>query len=163
IIAADSSFDVARFVEGAQAAYNMVLQAFWHGDREALAALADPHVAAAFNPAIDAPERAGHTLDTRLLAIERAAIEDARLRGRLLALAIGLGLGSCVRTPHPPPAPPPPAPPPANAIAAGVRPGGELIGLDDAEIERLWHTFKLTCPSLTTRQDASGLTDPEDW
>jgi membrane-bound lytic murein transglycosylase A len=78
-------------------------------------------------------------------------------------LAVGLGLGSCVRVPRPPPAPPPPTPPPANALAAGVRPGGELIGLDDAEIERLWQAFKATCPSLVTRQDASGLTRPEDW
>ena len=31
------SFDVARFLEGAQAAYRMILEAFWKGDREELA------------------------------------------------------------------------------------------------------------------------------
>jgi predicted lipid-binding transport protein (Tim44 family) len=82
IIAADPSFDVARFIEGAQAAYRMVLEAFWKGDREELAFLADAPVREAFEAAIKAREEAGHKLDNRLVAIERAAIEDARLKGR---------------------------------------------------------------------------------
>jgi predicted lipid-binding transport protein (Tim44 family) len=88
IIAADSSFDVARFVEGAQSAYKMVLEAFWRGDREALAGLANPEVTAAFVAAIDAREAAGHSLDNRLVAIERAAIEDARLSGKVAEIEI---------------------------------------------------------------------------
>lgn len=82
IIAADSSFDVARFVEGAQAAYRMVLEAFWKGDREELAYLVDAPVREAFEAAITEREEAGHKLDNRLVAIERAAIEDARLNGK---------------------------------------------------------------------------------
>src|SRR5688500_15463887 len=39
LIAADPSFDTARFLDGAQAAYRMILEAFWKGDREALAEL----------------------------------------------------------------------------------------------------------------------------
>jgi len=88
IIAADASFDVARFVEGAQAAYKMVLEAFWRGDREALAGLADSEVAAAFAAAIDEREAAGHSLDNRLVAIERAAIEDARLEGKVAEIEV---------------------------------------------------------------------------
>src|SRR5436305_9494462 len=88
IIAADSSFDVARFVEGAQAAYKMVLEAYWKGDRAELAQLANPEVAAAFAAAIDEREAAGHALDNRLIAIERAAIEDARLDGKVAEIEI---------------------------------------------------------------------------
>ena len=88
IIGADSSFDVARFVEGAQSAYKMVLEAFWRGDREALATLADGEVTAAFSAAIDAREAAGHQLDNRLVAIERAAIEDARLSGKIAEIEV---------------------------------------------------------------------------
>src|SRR4051812_15335406 len=88
IISADSSFDVARFVEGAQAAYKMVLEAFWRGDREELATLADSEVSAAFSAAIDAREAVGHRLDNRLVAIERAAIEDARLSGRIAEIEV---------------------------------------------------------------------------
>jgi predicted lipid-binding transport protein (Tim44 family) len=88
IIAADSSFDVARFVEGAQAAYKMVLEAFWKGDREELAMLANQEVAAAFAAAIDEREAAGNTLHNRLVAIERAAIEDARLDGKIAEIEV---------------------------------------------------------------------------
>ena len=36
IVGADPAFDVGRFLEGAQAAYRMILEAFWKGDRDEL-------------------------------------------------------------------------------------------------------------------------------
>jgi predicted lipid-binding transport protein (Tim44 family) len=88
IIAADPNFDVARFIEGAQAAYRMVLEAFWKGDRAELAFLAGDKVRKAFEKAIDEREAAGHVLDNRLVAIERAAIEDARLNGKFAEIEV---------------------------------------------------------------------------
>jgi predicted lipid-binding transport protein (Tim44 family) len=88
IVAADPGFDVARFLEGAQAAYRMVLEAYWKGDREELSHLASPEVAGAFGAAIDARDEAGHTLDNRLVAIERAAIGDARLSGKVAEIEV---------------------------------------------------------------------------
>jgi len=88
IIAADPGFDVARFIEGAQAAYGMVLEAYWKGDRDELAWLADDGVRAAFEEAIAAREKAGHTLDNRLVAIERAQIGEARLSGKIAEIEV---------------------------------------------------------------------------
>ena len=88
IIAADPNFDVARFIEGAQAAYRMTLEAFWKGDREELAYLANDSVRRAFEEAIDAREAAGETLDNRLVAIERATIEDAKLAGKVAEIEV---------------------------------------------------------------------------
>jgi predicted lipid-binding transport protein (Tim44 family) len=88
IIAADPNFDVARFIEGAQAAYRMVLEAFWKGDREELAFLTSDKVRAAFETAIAEREAAGHVLDNRLVAIERAAIEDARLNDKVAEVEV---------------------------------------------------------------------------
>ncbi|HST37044.1 MAG TPA: Tim44/TimA family putative adaptor protein [Allosphingosinicella sp.] len=88
IISADPGFDVARFIEGAQAAYRMVLEAYWKGDREELAWLANDSVSTAFAEAIDEREAAGHTLDNRLVAIERAQIEDARLNGKVAEIEV---------------------------------------------------------------------------
>jgi predicted lipid-binding transport protein (Tim44 family) len=88
IIAADPAFDVARFVEGAQSAYRMVLEAFWKGDRAELAWLTGADVRAAFEASIDEREAEGHTLDNRLVAIERAAIEDARLNGTVAEIEV---------------------------------------------------------------------------
>jgi predicted lipid-binding transport protein (Tim44 family) len=88
IISADPGFDVARFIEGAQAAYRMVLEAFWKGDRDELAHLTGDEVRAAFEGAIAEREAAGHVLDNRLVAIERAAIEDARLTGKVAEIEV---------------------------------------------------------------------------
>lgn len=88
IVAADGSFDVARFLEGAQAAYRMILEAFWRGDRAELQHLVGPEVLASFDEAIAAREAAGHKLDNRLVAIERAVIEDARLEGRTATIDV---------------------------------------------------------------------------
>ena len=88
IIAADPGFDVARFIEGAQAAYRMTLEAFWKGDREELAFLANDSVRGAFEEAIDARDAAGETVDNRLVAIERATIEDAKLSGKVAEIEV---------------------------------------------------------------------------
>jgi predicted lipid-binding transport protein (Tim44 family) len=79
ITAADSQFDVARFVEGAKAAYGMVLEAYWKGDQDALDKMVDPEVARSFAHAIHDREEAGETLDNRLVSIEQALIEDANI------------------------------------------------------------------------------------
>lgn len=88
IIEADPNFDATRFVEGAQAAYRMVLEAFWRGDEEELRRLADDSVADAFAQAIADRMAAGHSLDNRLVAIERAVIERARLDGQMASITV---------------------------------------------------------------------------
>ena len=91
IVSADNSFDVARFLDGAQAAYRMILDAFWKGDREEIGYLTTGEVRNAFEQAIAEREAAGHKLDNRLVAIERAAIEDARLNGRAASILAQCG------------------------------------------------------------------------
>lgn len=88
IVSADPSFDVARFLEGAQGAYRMILEAYWKGDREELAFLTGDQVRAAFEQAITDRQAAGHKLDNRLIAIERAVIEDADLVGREASISV---------------------------------------------------------------------------
>lgn len=88
LIAADASFDTNRFLDGAQAAYRMILEAFWRGDRAVLADLVGGDVRAAFEGSIDEREAAGHKLDNRLVAIERSAIENAALDGRVATVEV---------------------------------------------------------------------------
>ena len=76
---------------------------------------------------------------------------------------MGLGLGSCVRVTPPPTTTTVPPPAPTNALEAGVRPGPDLVGLDADDVERFWRAFRISCGSLVTREDTSGLTRPEDW
>lgn len=79
IASADAQFDVGRFVEGAKAAYGMVLEAYWKGDQDSLDKMVDPEVAHSFAHAIHEREEAGETLDNRLVSVEQAQIEDARI------------------------------------------------------------------------------------
>lgn len=79
LIAADRSFDVGQFIGGARAAYGLILEAFWKGDREALARYCDADVKEAFEGAITAREAAGHTLENKLVRIEEANIVDVTI------------------------------------------------------------------------------------
>ncbi|SCW55056.1 Predicted lipid-binding transport protein, Tim44 family [Sphingobium faniae] len=88
LIAADRSFDVPQFVEGARSAYKMVLEAFWRGDRDELAWLCDSDVLASFQEAIAAREAEGHVLDNRLVRIEKAQIVEASVNGRTAEVAL---------------------------------------------------------------------------
>ena len=88
IVSADPGFDVARFLEGAQMAYRMILEAFWKGDQSELSDLVGDDVGASLGQAIADREAAGHKLDNRLVAIERAMIEDARLDGRTASITV---------------------------------------------------------------------------
>lgn len=79
ILAADPSFDIARFLDGAKSAYRMILEAFWKGELEPLRGHVDDHVVEAFTSAIEQRKKDGLTLDNRLVAIEQAVISEASL------------------------------------------------------------------------------------
>ncbi len=88
IASADNRFDLTAFMEGARGAYEMVLEAFWTGDRETLADLCDDDVYAGFTAAIDAREAAGETLDNSLIRVEETRIHSASLDGKLARISV---------------------------------------------------------------------------
>ncbi|HUG45891.1 MAG TPA: Tim44/TimA family putative adaptor protein [Sphingomicrobium sp.] len=79
ILAADSHFDVARFLEGAKAAYRMILEAYWQGDLETLRPFVDDNVYKAFESSVEQRTAEGLVLDNRLITIEQAVIAAASL------------------------------------------------------------------------------------
>jgi predicted lipid-binding transport protein (Tim44 family) len=88
IVAAESGFDVSQFLEGAQSAYRMILEAYWKGDEESLNWLVEDEVRGAFAEAIVERRTAGHVLDNRLVSIERAIISDATVEGRQARITV---------------------------------------------------------------------------
>lgn len=88
IAAADRSFDLTAFLEGAKGAYEMVLEAFWSGDRGTLRELCDDDVYASFDAAIAAREDAGETIDNRLVRIEEVRVHSAQLDGKTAQIAV---------------------------------------------------------------------------
>lgn len=88
IAAADRRFDALVFLQGARGAYRLILDAFWKGDKDQLAHLADRDVYQRFAEAIDARTAAGETLDNRLVRIEDATIVDAVLEGSVARITV---------------------------------------------------------------------------
>ena len=77
LLAADPTFDVARFLEGAKSAYQMVLEAYWKGDASALRPHVDDHIFETFSSAIEQRQKDGLVLDNRLVNVEQALITSA--------------------------------------------------------------------------------------
>jgi membrane-bound lytic murein transglycosylase A len=82
-------------------------------------------------------------------------------RARLGWLAVVLvALASCAQ--HVAPPAPPTGAVPDDAVHAGVA-AGPRVAVDEATAARARGAFLASCPALLRRQDASGLTRPEDW
>ncbi len=88
IASADPRFDAFAFMDGARAAYRMVLEAFWQGDKDQLRHLCDDDVYESFAAAIDARNEAGETLDNRLVRIEDTAIVSAEVASRMARITV---------------------------------------------------------------------------
>ena len=88
IAEADPRFDAAQFLEGAKSAYQMILEAYWSGDKQALGELTSDEVADQFGQAIDARAADGVTLENRVVRVEKATIKDAKLAGRMAEITV---------------------------------------------------------------------------
>jgi predicted lipid-binding transport protein (Tim44 family) len=88
IAAADRSFDPQRFLDGAEAAFRMIVQAFAAGDRTTLRHLLSDETYAGFDHAITAREQAGEAQRTELRAINEMTIEAADLRGTIAEITV---------------------------------------------------------------------------
>jgi membrane-bound lytic murein transglycosylase A len=94
-----------------------------------------------------------------------------RLHTASALVAMMVALASCAPKVVPPVSKPPPAgepaqaepPKPATAAETGVRAGPALTGVSPEQAQRALAAFRISCPALTKRTDASGLTRPEDW
>mgnify|MGYP000194541360 CR=1 FL=1 len=79
VIEAFKDFDINFFLEGAQEAFVIVVEAFGEGDRDTLNGLLAPNVFDAFDQAIAEREKNDETMQTEIHAIKKAEITDARL------------------------------------------------------------------------------------
>jgi predicted lipid-binding transport protein (Tim44 family) len=88
ILAADPNFDVARFLEGAKAAYGLILESYWKGDLDKLRTHVDDHVFDAFAAAVEQRTNDGLKLDNRLVTIDQAVISDASAERGVAVLTV---------------------------------------------------------------------------
>lgn len=79
--ARDPSFDAAKFLTSARAAYETIVRAFIGGDRATLRPLVDDVVFDAFDAAMKTREAAGRTESMEFLQPVRADLESAAVEG----------------------------------------------------------------------------------
>ncbi|HVY87043.1 MAG TPA: Tim44/TimA family putative adaptor protein [Caulobacterales bacterium] len=87
ILRADPSFDMDKFVKGARAAYERILNAFAKGDRETLQPLLTPRVFETFAKAIAEREQKGEP-GPELVRLRRAEVTDAALEGQMARIGV---------------------------------------------------------------------------
>ncbi len=85
---ADHRFEPAAFTDGARGAYEMIVDAFAKGDRDALRPLLNDQVYENFVGAIEDREDKGETLETMIVAINAAEIVDAELKDKVAEITI---------------------------------------------------------------------------
>jgi predicted lipid-binding transport protein (Tim44 family) len=86
--ASDPSFDPAAFLNGAENAFRMIVDAFARGDRATLRPLLSDATYASFDSAITAREAAGQTQVSEMRGIQSATIEQAELNATLAKLTV---------------------------------------------------------------------------
>jgi predicted lipid-binding transport protein (Tim44 family) len=88
IISADRQFDKVQFLEGAAAAYEMIVMSFAEGDKRALKPLLSAEVYDGFQKAIDQRVAAGEVVATTFVGLDNAEIVEAATQGRLARIKV---------------------------------------------------------------------------
>lgn len=77
----EPAFDAQEFLDGGKAAYEMIVSAFAHGDRQTLKDLLSREVYEGFERAITEREKRGEKVETTFVSIDRAEIVGVEVRG----------------------------------------------------------------------------------
>jgi predicted lipid-binding transport protein (Tim44 family) len=88
IYRADSTFDPDHFVQGAKAAYEIVVTAFAEGNRRTLKNLLNGEVYDGFNGAIVEREKRGEQIDQSFVGIKAADLVEAELKAGVAQLTV---------------------------------------------------------------------------
>ena len=88
IQAANKNFDAADFLQGASAAFEMIIETFAVGDKSTLRPLLSDDVYDDFTSAIKAREDSGEILENSLVGLKKVEILEAGLDGRIATLTV---------------------------------------------------------------------------
>ncbi len=80
IMATERGFDVARFVDGAKVAYEMIVTAYAAGDRRTLKNLLSKEVFESFTGGIDDREKRGEKVEFTFVGIDKADLAEASVK-----------------------------------------------------------------------------------
>lgn len=84
----DAAFNLSEFMEGAKGAFEWVFKAFNEGDKSTLKQLLSPELYQEFEEAMVDRLSSGARADGTLVAITRAELSDARVKGQAAQLTV---------------------------------------------------------------------------
>jgi len=84
----DREFTPEEFLTGARAAYEMVIAAFSKSDRDTLKLLLSDDIYKSFDGSLARAQSEGRIQDTTLLAISKADMQDAKLKGNIATITV---------------------------------------------------------------------------
>jgi predicted lipid-binding transport protein (Tim44 family) len=84
----DRGFELDSFLQGARAAFEMIVEAFARGEKDTLRPLLADDVYRRFTRAIDDRTRDGHELDTNLVSVDRTEVVEAGMVGPVARLTV---------------------------------------------------------------------------
>jgi predicted lipid-binding transport protein (Tim44 family) len=88
LVRADPNFEPADFVQGAKAAYEIIVTAFAEGNRKTLKDLLSPDVYDGFSRAITEREGRGEQMDQSFVGIKAVDLVEAEVKGGIAQLTV---------------------------------------------------------------------------
>ncbi len=88
VSAADRSFEPKGFLQGAKAAYEMIVVAFAKGDRKTLKDLLSKEVFDGFVGVVSEREARGESVETTFVSIDRADLADVQMKARVANVTV---------------------------------------------------------------------------
>lgn len=88
IAAEDPYFEINSFMQGARAAFEMVVMAYSRGDLDTLKSLLSPKLFSDFEAGVKAREAAGHTNELSIQRMKSARIVEAHLGGTMAYVTV---------------------------------------------------------------------------
>ena len=99
--AEDPAFDERGFINGAKAAYEMIVEAFAGGDLKSIRAFLDQSVYEAFRDAVSGREAASQTIDLKFVGIDEARLVSGEIENGVMRVAVDF-VSNQVRTTYGP-------------------------------------------------------------
>ena len=84
----DRSFTVDIFLDGAEYAYGMILEAFWTGNKSDLRNMLNKDVFSQFDKVVDDMKASNHHFENKLMDVERIDLEDVSLTGSMAEITV---------------------------------------------------------------------------
>ncbi len=84
----DRSFTLPDFIDGAEYAYGMILNAYWEGDLKTLRNYLSRDVHGQFEEAIADMKEKGHSFKNTIEDVEKIEIEDASIQGSMAEITL---------------------------------------------------------------------------